>query len=111
MWRNEEAPQDTTASENPDRISGLSRRAQAARDPDVLMPTNKLQLAGHYVHHFGSSLSSPSVLFAAKGGILAGLLFMPAAFPAYAYSFNEIRGVWAGILASLTLARFVGESV
>jgi len=103
---------DDEADLDPDAISGLHaiRRSQLPRDPDALSPKNMAQSAGLAVHNFGKSFATSNILFAIKGSVLVGILLIPSVLPSFASRYYQYKAIWAPVLASMTLLRFVGDT-
>lgn len=99
-----------------ERIPGFRARDDSAvggttsRDPDALNPsTPGLALLSRINHSF-SFLTSNQFFFALKAGVLSVLVATPAWTPSTAAIFYDNRGLWALVMAQLTLAFFTGET-
>ncbi|KAL7418186.1 hypothetical protein BDY24DRAFT_437656 [Mrakia frigida] len=114
---NKDEDEQDAGVDDPENIPGLQPRsdsiggAQAQRrDPDALAPDSPVRFILSRLHRGTSVLSSTQFLFAVKAGILTVLVAIPSWTPSTAQLFYENRGLWALIMAQLTLALYSGET-
>ncbi|CDZ98776.1 Predicted membrane protein [Phaffia rhodozyma] len=112
----EECDGQQMGEQDPERIDGFKPRADSvvmhaqARDPDTLEPSTVFLAVLARIHKAFSMLKSNQFMFACKAGIITVLVATPSWTPGSAKVFYANRGLWALIMAQLTLGMFSGET-
>lgn len=96
-----------------DEISGMPDYSAdvGVRDPDALPPRNVAHLIGGALHSAFSFIGRGDVFFCLKAALLVVLIDLPSFFRTSASFMYFNRGIWAVIMATLTLAQHTGDTV
>ncbi|KZT53089.1 hypothetical protein CALCODRAFT_501425 [Calocera cornea HHB12733] len=100
--------------EDPDTIQGLQefREPAEARDPDSEPPSNLFYYYGGKVQRGISNMfRRGDAFFAAKAGIITVIVAIPQYVQNSASFYYYHRGLWAIIMAQLTLQRWAGDTI
>ncbi|BFZ57550.1 hypothetical protein PYCC9005_004602 [Savitreella phatthalungensis] len=80
------------------------------RDPDADPPRNVFHLLGRSIVSLGQTLRHDHIWFAIRGGVLVGIVAIPAFLSSSAGWFYRNKGLWAVIMAAFSLAPYNGET-
>ncbi|KZO95427.1 hypothetical protein CALVIDRAFT_599211 [Calocera viscosa TUFC12733] len=100
--------------EDPETIEGLQLFSEPAeaRDPDSEAPSNIFYYYGGKVQRGISGMfRRGDAFFAAKAGIITVVVAMPQYVQSTASFYYYHRGLWAIIMAQLTLQRWAGDTI
>ena len=101
-------PEEIPHITDPDKETPLQVQK---RNPDAGPPTNIGHLIGRELVRCYHLLGRQDIFFAIKAGILTVLVAMPSYFPMTAGWFYLNRGIWAVIMAALTVAQFTADTI
>ncbi|KAJ7259813.1 hypothetical protein C8J57DRAFT_1339211 [Mycena rebaudengoi] len=101
----------TKFREEPTDDEEAEERPARPRNPDALLPTSAL---GRFFVSLGSVVRffrSPEGVFALRHALVSLALWIPAVVPSSAWFYYDNKGLWALIMAQMSLATFAGDQL
>jgi uncharacterized membrane protein YccC len=101
-------PEEIPHIKDPDKEEPLQIQT---RNPDAGPPTHIGHLIGREIVRSYHLLGRPDIFFAVKAGLLTVLVALPSYFKTTAGWFYLNRGIWAIIMAGLTVSQFTADTI